>query len=234
MTATEKNVSQNELQNNVSSQGQLANFAPVWFEKKDGAKHKLLVIGNSITWHSFRPSIGWYGDWGMAASAQENDFVHRLLSMLEERQGTTDLCIAQLADWEREYEKGDTILPSFSEARDFEADTIVIRLGENMPKDSAPASKPYFCDMIRYFITPKTKRVVVTDCFWRNSAKDNMLFEIAKEKGYLFCHLSDLEQTEANMAIGLFEHRGVSLHPSDEGMEQIANRIFETLSALED
>jgi len=191
------------------------------------------VIGNSITWHSYRPSIGWYGDWGMAASAQENDFVHRLLSMLEERQGATDLCIAQLADWEREYAKGDAVLSAFSPARDFEADTIVIRLGENMPKDSAPASKPYFRQMIRYFITPKTKRVVLTDCFWQNSAKDEMIREIAHEDGYLFCSLGDLEKDEANMAIGQYEHRGVSLHPSDAGMEQIAKKIFCTLTASE-
>ena len=29
------------------------------------------------------------------------------------------------------------------------------------------------------------------------------------------------------MALGKFDHHGVSIHPGDEGMEEIASRIFD-------
>ena len=49
------------------------------------------------------------------------------------------------------------------------------------------------------------------------------------ENGYAFCKISDLEEDPATMAIGQYEHRGVSVHPSDLGMELIAKRIFDVI-----
>lgn len=37
---------------------------------------KTLILGNSITFSEASPEIGWFGNWGMAASAQNKDFAH--------------------------------------------------------------------------------------------------------------------------------------------------------------
>ena len=43
---------------------------------------KILFLGNSITRHGPSQAVGWSGDWGMAASAREKDFVHLVTSSL--------------------------------------------------------------------------------------------------------------------------------------------------------
>ncbi len=221
-------ISKNEAQNSVSAANQLTR-GPVKIVE-NGGKYRVLFIGNSITWHAPKADIGWFGDWGMAASSEENDYVHKLVAMLTEAYGEPDYCIAQLAGWEREYERTPEILAEkYSDARDFGADIVIVRIGENMPKGSAPACKPQFAEMIRYFVTKGSTRVIVTDSFWQNDPRDGMIREIAQEEGYTFCHLCDLERDPKTMALGQFEHKGVSVHPSDYGMEMIARRLFEAI-----
>ena len=48
---------------------------------------KILFLGNSITLHGPNPSIGWTNNWGMAASAQEKDYVHVVQSAVAELTG---------------------------------------------------------------------------------------------------------------------------------------------------
>lgn len=229
MTDQQNSVSQNELNNNVSAKGQLGANRSVRFEGKEGGL-RLLCVGNSITWHGYKPDIGWYGDWGMAASAKEKDYVHRLADMLSEQYGDVELCIAQLAEWERGYAQGPALLEEkWNEAREFAADIVVIRLGENMKRDAAPACKPDFAKMIQYFLKNEHALVVVSDDFWHNDVRDGMIREIAEENGYLFCKISDLEEDPRTMAIDEYEHRGVGLHPSDYGMELIAQRLFDVI-----
>ena len=225
----ESYVSKNELDNNVSAEKQLGNSSVLSrIPSENGLK--VLFVGNSITRHGYKADIGWYGDWGMAASCEEKDYVHRTVAKLKEKYGNVSAFIAQCAEWERNYERTEEVLNrTYSEARDFAADIVVIRIGENMPKGSAPACKPQFAEMIKFFASNPEAKVIVTDSFWRNDARDGMIREIAEENGYVFCHLCDLELDESNMAIGLFEHKGVAKHPSDKGMEMIATRIFDCI-----
>ena len=227
---SEKNfISKNELENNVASKDQLNGDPNISFEGEGGGL-RVVFVGNSITRHGYKPDIGWYGDWGMAASSKDKDYVHRAFAMLKEKYGEVSICIAQGAEWERGYLETQKVLcEKYTKARDFMADIVVIRIGENMPKGSAPDCKEQFSEMIKFFASNENAKVVVTDSFWRHDARDEMIKEICAENGYIFCRLHDLEEDEANMAIGLFEHRGVAKHPSDLGMERIAQRIVECI-----
>jgi len=72
-------------ENTVSAKGQLVNSDSLRFYGDENAKIKILIVGNSITRHGVLPSIGWYHDFGMAASAEENDYVHLLMKKWRER-----------------------------------------------------------------------------------------------------------------------------------------------------
>ena len=67
--------------------------------------NKMLVIGNSLTLHPPKPEISWYGNWGMAATSQENDFVHKLHAKLQADQvGTIELEFTNDGvGWEHEF-----------------------------------------------------------------------------------------------------------------------------------
>lgn len=215
-------ISEHEKKNSVSAAGQIEKSTRLLVEGE--GKTKILFVGNSITRHGPAPEIGWNGDYGMAASAKEKDYVHVLLSLLEEPLGGVTAGICNAADWERGFRERNLLEEAFSEVRDFAADIVIVRLGENIPPDMLQTSRPYFDEMIRHF-AHRARLVVITDSFWRNDLRDAILRDVAKDGGYVFCSIVDLEQDERNMALTEYEHRGVAGHPSDRGMEEIAKRI---------
>ena len=192
-----------------------------------GGKIKVLFFGNSITRHGPKADIGWMGDWGMAASCKENDYVHLVVSELEKRYGAVDYCIAQGAEWERNYSKTDAVLEEhYQAARDFAADIVIIRIGENIKTEDHEKlnCRPYLDKAVK-FLSGNAAIVVLTDLFY-DSEKNSVFGEVADECGYKFVHLTDLEKDERTMAIGQYEHDGVAHHPSDFGMKCIADRIM--------
>ena len=76
----------------------------------------------------------------------------------------------------------------------------------------------------------ETASCSATDTFWHSERMYGYTKAIAEENGYKFCPIGDLSKDESNMAIGLFNHRGVSIHPGDLGMRRIADRIISCLN----
>jgi len=219
------------LNNTVSSQSQLPDSQYVTFHYADAPHGRVLFVGNSITRHGPKPSIGWNVDWGMAASAPEKDYVHRVVAGIEAARGPVDWCIAQGAVWERSF-TDPAILPThFAAARAFRADTVIVRIGENTDR-SLLAANDYaaaFAEMVRFFAPNPAARVVVTDLFWASPAIDEPIRQAARENGWTLVALGDLGARDEMKAIGLFSHAGVAGHPGDEGMRAIAERILAAL-----
>lgn len=218
-------ITQYEKENTVDPHGQLEPSEFVTFTYQ-GGDTKVLFIGNSITRHEVREQIDWYGDWGMAASSIEKDYVHQTVRMLEERGMKVDYCVAQVAEWEFRFDEDLGPLEElYSNARAFEADIVIVRTCENMKKDILDQGKPYFDNMIRFFCSNPNARVIVTDSFWPLEVRDRFIREICEERGYTFCKISDMGVDEKYMATGLFRVKAVCRHPGDLGMEEIAKRL---------
>ena len=216
------------LKNDVSAQNQTRKKVHL-VESNNPAARRVLFFGNSITLHAPKPDIGWNHNWGMAASAEEKDYVHLVVKGLRERYGDIAYTIASVGDFERGYWKEDALTP-FKGVKDFHADTVIFRFGENIRREDLE-SHPLFEHLkafVEYF-AQEVKKVVVTDCFWEYESVGNAFKTLAKENGYEFVPLSDLGYQDENMAIGLFEHKGVAMHPGDLGMQRIAERILEKL-----
>ena len=91
----------------VSAKNQVVESSLVYYIGDEEAKYRVLVLGNSITRHGPKDDIGWYGDWGMAASSADRDFVHRLFDMLTESGKNVYMRIRQGAHWECNFNRED-------------------------------------------------------------------------------------------------------------------------------
>jgi hypothetical protein len=219
--------------NTVSAKGQLAESEYVKFDNPDGTGVRILFVGNSITLHGVRPEIGWHHAWGMAASAKETDYVHRVSRAVREKDPDAAFCICQVANWERQYLNGSQTLHLYQAARAFDADIIILRCIENCPAQAFDGEvfQKELDSLLHYLSNQKTPRVLVTTGFWRHPG-DTALEDYATKNGHPFIPLSDLGENEKMKAIGLFEHSGVANHPGDLGMQTIADRIAEKLLPL--
>ncbi|MBQ7913458.1 MAG: SGNH/GDSL hydrolase family protein [Clostridia bacterium] len=213
----------------ASKQVQEKNYIEVF---NRGGTVNVLFIGNSITRHEPKPEIGWEHDWGMAASEKQKDYVHVAVKLLDEKFGKINYCIANCGEWELHY-YDDGILQRWKKARDFRADILVIRIGENIygareQFDANPIA-PHYAKMVEFFSANPNVKVVVTDLFWTSERIDGAICKVAEEKGYTLVRLNDLGEKDENKALGKFWHGGVAAHPNDEGMRQIAERIVQAL-----
>ena len=222
--------SKHAAENTVSALGQIDVNKFVSIFKRGGEK-RVLFFGNSITRHEPNPDLGWYGDWGMAASSRDKDYVHLVVAELDKKFGKVDYCIAQGAMWEWGYRESEKVLDEYySAVKEFDPHIIVIRIGENITaqKHLEVSCKQGFETTVDYLVGKSAEKVVITDMFWYTVYND-VLKDVCLEKGHTFCHLTDLENDDRTMALGLFEHKGVAGHPGDFGMQCIADRILEKI-----
>lgn len=220
--------------NTVSAEHQIRRSGEISFLGKENAPFKILILGNSITRHGPKPEIGWEHDFGMAASAEERDYVHRLFALLTERGLDVRFYIRQASYWEVHFRDED-VLSHFVGEREFSPDLILFRLGENAASRVADeAESREFEGKLRDFIAylnPHGCPVVYTTGFWRSALVDDAIVRVSAGVGTVV-DLNFLGRADENMAIGKFSHRGVAHHPGDLGMERIARLLAPVIEAL--
>lgn len=89
---------------------------------------KILIIGNSITYHPPDASIGWDASWGMAASRSDLDYVSVLTALLENKHPLVEVKRENVYPFERGYDGFS--FSTYGYLRDFKADFLIIRLGK--------------------------------------------------------------------------------------------------------
>ncbi|MFC4870357.1 hypothetical protein [Negadavirga shengliensis] len=193
--------------------------------------NRVLVIGNSITYHPIAPDIGWHADWGMAASARENDFCSLLEASLLADFPELAFMRENVYPFERHYD--DLDFEQYAYLKEFAADLLVIRLGENVNTDKLEGWN--FSERLQAFtdyLTGETgARIIVTTTFWENAVVNEQLLHAAGVEGWETVSLSHLGEDEQYMAIGAFENPDVARHPNDKGMRAIANLILQSILA---
>jgi len=200
--------------------------------------NKVLFVGNSITKHGPAPKIGWTGNWGMAATAEDKDYVHLILKAFAEASDKqSEAMIANVATYEREYATYDLDAKLAKEFA-FKADLVIVAIGENVPNPADDEAKAALLESLtKLFQKLKASGnpvILVRSCFWANAAKDAALKQACTEVGGVFVDAGPLGNDKANFASSEreIEHQGVGHHPGDRGMQAIADLILKALAEV--
>jgi len=192
---------------------------------------KAVFLGNSITKHGPLAKIGWAGDWGMAATALEKDYVHLVVAHLSKAQGgvAPDFRVVNIAEFERNYESYD-LAKNLKDVIDFQPDTVILAIGENVPELKTPENRESFKQRTIQLLTllkGSGAQLYVRSSFWAGGVKDALLKEAATATGAHFVDISTLGKDESLYARSerKIAHEGVARHPGDKGMQAIADAI---------
>ncbi len=197
--------------------------------------NRVLFLGNSITLHGPAPQIGWTGNWGMAASALEKDYVHVLTSQIAKAAGgNPEVKVKNIADFERNLDAYN-LAESLKDELEFKADLIIVAIGENSAALTTDEAKLRFSTSFAKLLT-ELKRygnpiLIVRSSFWADTAKDERMQQACQNAGGTFVEISKLGRDEANFARSerKFEHAGVAGHPGDKGMQALADELWKAV-----
>jgi lysophospholipase L1-like esterase len=188
--------------------------------------YRILVLGNSITYSPANPSVGWNGNWGMAASVADSDFVHVLTKRLKTINPANDVLSKNIAEFENNFDTYN-FDANLKTLRDAKPALIVIRIGENVTRNTEAALfEQRYKELLNYFKAdnPSVKLLAVGSV-WPDR---EMPTEIMKKYSD-FIPLVSMQDDLSNYAFGKFADPGVASHPSDKGMATIANTIFKAV-----
>ena len=205
---------------------------------------RVLFIGNSIT----RVPISeiWWGYWGMAATTRDKDYVHRMMARLQQINPSatfdiTSISVAGVGSWETntDFYHPDVYAPDVLVAEGLpraDTDLIVIRLGENVRDDANFGDALFY--LVNYLkqVAPGA-RVVITGQFWTNATREAACQSAATRSGSTFVQINQFDRPEYKETIGnpVYGDDGqwhtvtdqfVAAHPSDAGMQAIADAIL--------
>lgn len=193
---------------------------------------KILFIGNSMTTHGPAPDIGWTGNWGMAASAEDKDYVHQLMKRVREQVPDADFRAVNVASFERDFANYN--ITQLAQYREYDADIIIMRACENVSPGAAEeyGFDSYILKLMDYLNPTDDAKFLFTTGFWRTPVVDQQIELAAASRDYPLVKLGHLGDDDSNKAYGLFEDQGVAEHPGDKGMLLMAEAIWASLSKI--
>lgn len=192
----------------------------------------ILFLGNSLTRHGIGNVEG-FADGeprGMAATSIDNDYVHRLVQMVSERDTVNvRYSVTNIAEFERLYYlRPFPWAEKLADAKVQQPDILIVQMGENVSTD---AITNYRVEFIREYVSlleryPKSQRIITLP-FWMDVQKCDAITEVAIRTRSCLADLSHLghKNSDPRNFAKYYRHYtnpGVCDHPSDYGFEQIA------------
>jgi hypothetical protein len=199
---------------------------------------RILYIGNSITRHAPSESLHWHHTAGMAASAEANDYAHRLARKIQKA-----LPDRKVEIFFHTYGGSGSAAHRLSAIRQvlpLEPHLVIVQLGEHEREaDGTEQLRRNYSRLITAFDDQEDPPLVLCTGTWgsRRSAThpteydgwageiDRVQRAVAEEEGKVFVSLVEIATDMSNRNWG--EHPGVRWHPNDDGHAGYARLLFE-------
>lgn len=191
--------------------------------RASSAPNKVVFVGNSLTLHVESVELGWPNHWGMAASAQRNDYAHLTGFALG-----FPVTVINMAGLETDTPAHLVRLPEI--ARSIDRDTfVVVQLGDNVQATALNDFKPAYGRLLD--TVGGSARLACVSTWWRNAAADALIREQCTLRGGRYVYIGDIHTDPASQdgRGPRFAIEAVNAHPHDWGMARIAQRLVEAL-----
>lgn len=190
--------------------------------------HKVLILGNSITYAPANPTEGWNCSCGMAASTVEKDFVHLLTARFKILNNNTTVDAVNIAEFERNFDTYD--FNKLQAYRDAKPDIIILRIGENVLRENeAVLFEAKYVELLNYLKVNNTGvKILAAGSVWPNHNLANTV--MSNHSTYI--SLISLQNDFSNFAFGMYTNPGIADHPSDKGMRSISDQIWAEIQKL--
>jgi len=221
---------------NLLMERQIKQFAGA---KATSSVRKFLVIGNSVSLHG--KCSYWWGEWGMAASKQEYDYVHLIAQQLS-YEAKIRPEIIQFSAWELQNHDRNEALQLLNKYDFNNYEFIIVQLGENIADDSTFVED--FHELLSY-VRGKSgpeKQIFVFGNFWSNASMDETKTTICKMLSAEFISMESIQKEQYQCGLNrvvfdgngnthAVEHEGVAAHPNDEAMKYYADEVLRRIRA---
>ena len=184
--------------------------------------YRVAFLGNSLTLHAPWPSIGWDGNYGMAASKRDMDYVHQVIAQLGIAEHAA--YIRNLYPLERDASSLDDVMETLMAG--LKADVVVIQLGDNTDSNIQGHLEALDTTMtsLTASIGPDTK-LLCTTTFWWQPRVDAIITDRCDAVGGTVVEIGDLFDQQEGHPSRTYEDYSVNRHPKDWALTQIADRL---------
>ena len=197
--------------------------------------NNILVLGNSL---ALIPTVydHWWGVWGMAATIQANDYVHKLQTRVKLINPNCTVTPHNIAAWETDHTTYDKT--NFDSFFTNVPDLVIIQVGDNISSETGLSTS--YQALITYILSKAPNcKIVCLGTFWQHDTMNATFKSVAVLNGLPFAPLFDLNANhptigdtvyDANGDPHLIDDAGVAAHPNDTGHNLIANKIYNMIN----
>lgn len=201
--------------------------------------NRVLFLGNSLTFSAANADIGWSGNWGMASSSEDRDYAHLVVSDIASLNGGVTpamkaVNVYHYGQYEQNYASFD-VATEMASLLDWNPDILVVELGENVESLTTQEKRTSFANsflnLLATFKENSNPTIFVRNTWWPDTTKDTVMQEATVSVGGVWVDLGNLRADPLNIAksMSIYTHAGVADHPSDQGMQAIADGMFSAM-----